>query len=148
MRIEIATIDALNHALGLLRSQFDEHEIFVPLEELSSATGTLLSDPKRGAVLLAYDPAPVGLAVLAYTLTLEHGGPVAWLDELFVVPECRTRGTGLALLRRAIEVAKQAGCRAVDLEVDADHVRAEHLYERQGFRRLSRNRWVKRLETQ
>ncbi len=49
------------------------------------------------------------------------------------------------MLTRAIAVAREAGCRAIDLEVDADHERAEHLYERQGFRRLARNRWVRKL---
>jgi GNAT superfamily N-acetyltransferase len=96
-------------------------------------------------VLLARDPDPIGIAVLAYTWTLEHGGRVAWLDELFVDAAHRGRGVGLAMLRRALEVAAAAGCRAVDLEVDADHERAEHLYEREGFRLLSRHRWAKSL---
>jgi GNAT superfamily N-acetyltransferase len=102
-------------------------------------------DANLGAVLLACDPEPVGIAVLSYTWTLEHGGPVAWLDELFVLPERRNRGVGLALLKRALEVASRAGRRAIDLEVDEQHARAEHMYEREGFRKLLRNRWSKTL---
>ena len=49
------------------------------------------------------------------------------------------------MLRKALAVAREAGCRAVDLEVGADHERAEHLYEREGFRRLVCNRWVRKL---
>src|SRR5579872_5729184 len=50
-------------------------------------------------------PVPVGLAYLAYTWTLEHGGQSAWLDELYVVPGERSRGVGTALLRAALDHA-------------------------------------------
>jgi GNAT superfamily N-acetyltransferase len=145
MRIETATVDALDVACRVLLSQFDEHGIGVAADELREAVRALLVQPGMGSVLLAYDPDPVGIAVLAYTWTLEHGGRVAWLDELFVFPKHRGRGVGLAMLRKALAVAREAGCRAVDLEVDVDHARAEHLYERERFRRLVRNRWVRKL---
>jgi GNAT superfamily N-acetyltransferase len=145
MRIESATVEALEAACRLLLSQFDEHGVGLAADEVREAARALLVQPGLGSVLLAYDPTPVGIAVLAYTWTLEHGGRVAWLDELFVAPEHRGRGVGVAMLRRAVEVARQAGCRAVDLEVDARHDRAEHLYEREGFCRVGRNRWVRKL---
>jgi GNAT superfamily N-acetyltransferase len=145
VRIETATVQAIDAAVRLVRAQFSEHTIELGGAALTAAIRGLLGDSNRGAVLLAYDPEPVGIAVLAYTWTLEHGGPVAWLDELFVVPERRGQGIGLAMLRHATDIAKKAGCRAVDLEVDAQHERAEHLYEREGFERLLRKRWTKRL---
>jgi GNAT superfamily N-acetyltransferase len=145
VRIETATVQALDAAVRLLRAQFTEHAIELGDGALIAAIHGLLDDSSRGTVLLAYDPEPVGIAVLAYTWTLEHGGPVAWLDELFVVPDRRGRGIGLAMLRQAVDTAKKGGCRAVDVEVDAQHERAEHLYEREGFERLLRKRWTKRL---
>lgn len=129
--------------MSLLGVQFQEHGIDLPPEALRAAVLGLLADPSRGAVLVAYDPDPIGVAVLAYTWTLEHGGRVAWLDELFVAAHHRDRGVGRAMLRRALQIAAAAGCRAVDLEVDTEHERAEHLYEREGFRRLSRRRWAR-----
>lgn len=145
MRVETATVDVLDAASHMLLSQFDENGIGVAADELREAVRALVVQPGLGSVLLAYDPDPVGIAVLAYTWTLEHGGRVAWLDELFVFPEHRGRGLGLAMLRKALAVAREAGCRAVDLEVDADRECAEHLYEREGFRRLARNRWARKL---
>ncbi|HXX67410.1 MAG TPA: GNAT family N-acetyltransferase [Polyangiaceae bacterium] len=145
MEVRVADVHDLDDVLELLRAQFDEHGIDLPAGELPEALRGLLSDKKRGRVLLACDPDPAGIAVLAYTWTLEHGGQVAWLDELFVIPGRRGQGVGLALLRRAIEVAREGGCRAVELEVDAERERAEHLYEREGFRRLPRHRWAKGL---
>jgi GNAT superfamily N-acetyltransferase len=145
MRIERVTIDFLDGAVALLGAQFREHTIVIGLSALREAVRGLVSREERGAVLVASDPTPIGVAALAYTWTLEHGGLVAWLDELYVLPEHRGRGVGRALLLRALDVANENGCRAVDLEVDADHARAEHLYEREGFTALSRRRWAKKI---
>jgi GNAT superfamily N-acetyltransferase len=145
MRIQMARPEDIGSVVALLAEQFREHGIQLGLEPLSAGVGGLLADRRRGAVLLAYDPEPVGVAVLAYTWTLEHGGIVGWLDELFVVPNRRGGGIGRALLGRALEVARETGCRAMELEVDSDHARAEHLYEREGFVALPRRRWTNRL---
>jgi GNAT superfamily N-acetyltransferase len=145
MQIHAANTETIDAVVALLGSQFKEHGITLGLDELSDAVKGLISDAGRGIVLMAQDPDPVGVAVLAYTWTLEHGGRVAWLDELFVVPERRGRGIGRALLRRALDVARESGCRAVDLEVDSGHARAEHLYRREGFTSLPRRRWARGL---
>jgi GNAT superfamily N-acetyltransferase len=145
MKLEIATAERLDDALALLGRQFGEHGIELAPDVLRRAVRGLVDDPQRGRVLIACDPEPIGIAVLAFTWTLEHGGRVAWLEELFVVESRRGAGVGLAILHRALEAAAAAGCLAVDLEVDVDHERAEHLYEREGFRRLPRRRWTKRL---
>lgn len=130
----------------LLAVQFEEHEIDLGDASLSSAVRGLVEVPGRGAVLLAMDGArAVGVAVLAYTWTLEHGGKCAWLDELYVTPEHRGGGVGARLLREAIEIARSDGCRALDLEVDHGHARAEGLYLREGFSPLPRRRFARRL---
>jgi len=87
----------------------------------------------------------IGVADVAFTWTLEHGGKSAWLDELYVAPEYRGKGIGAALLRAALETAQRSGCAAVDLEVDEAHARAENLYKREGFEPLHRTRWVKKI---
>jgi GNAT superfamily N-acetyltransferase len=145
MQIDVANTEAIDAVVALLGSQFKEHGIALGLDELSEAVRGLISDAERGIVLMAQDPEPVGVAVLAFTWTLEHGGRVAWLDELFVIPEHRGRGIGRALLRRALDIARENGCRAVDLEVDSGHAQAERLYQREGFASLPRRRWASRL---
>jgi len=113
---------------------------------VEAAVDGLIEMPERGALLLASDAdEPVGLAVVGYTWTLEHGGLVAWLDELYVVPARRGKGLGGTLLARAVEHSTGAGCTAIELEVDAEHRRAENLYRRAGFEPLARSRWSRRL---
>jgi GNAT superfamily N-acetyltransferase len=145
MRIEAASEQTLDAVLALLGAQFAEHAIDLPGSTLRDAVRGTLGDPRRGAIFLAYDPGPIGVAVVAYTWTLEHGGLVAWLEELFVVPARRGRGLGGQLLEHVLGFARQAGCHAVELEVDAGHARAEHLYGRAGFTSLPRRRCTKRL---
>jgi GNAT superfamily N-acetyltransferase len=146
LRIELVTPKHRAPAVRLLQAQFEEHAIALSSDRLEAAVATLIETPRLGALLLALDgDAPVGLAALAFTLTLEHGGLVAWLDELYVLPEHRGEGLGAKLLARACELARSAGCMAVELEVDAGHRRAESLYRRAGFEPLARARWSKRL---
>jgi len=144
LRIHLAQSADLPVATALLRAQLDEHAIEAP--GLREAVAGLIEHPARGAVLLGtYGETAVGVAVLAYTWTLEHGGLVAWLDELYVAPERRNLGIGRALLDRALSHASAAGCVAMDLEVDDGHARAARLYASAGFQRLPRSRWALRL---
>ncbi len=130
--------------LALFAAQLEEHAL--PTTGLAAALDGALAEPSRAAVLVAQDGArTVGVAYLAFIWTLEHGGHAAWLDELYVVPELRSRGIGEAILHAAIALARARGCRAMDLEVEADHARAARLYERAGFRPHTRARYVKSL---
>lgn len=130
----------------LLAAQFREHDIPLAQQALAAGVDGVLDDPARGVVLLALvEGEPVAIAYLAWTWTLEHGGRVGWLEELYARPDHRGRGVGTALLAEVCRWAGEAGCRAVDLEVEAGHARALRLYERGGFRRLDRARLTLRL---
>ena len=132
--------------VALLGAQFREHAIDTPQAALARAVDGLLADPERGRLLVATSGGtPVAVAALSYVHTLEHAGRSAWLEELYVEPAHREAGIGTALLAAACELAAASGAVAVDLEVDAAHERAAHLYARNGFRALPRARWVRRL---
>jgi GNAT superfamily N-acetyltransferase len=132
--------------LRLLAAQLDEHGIDLGFKALTEAVDGCLAEPERGFFLIArVGRKAVGAAYLSLVWTLEHGGPSAWLEELFVLPSHRGHGIGTAILREAVIQASGRGCRAIDLEVEHSHRRAEALYEREGFGRHTRQRWVKRL---
>ncbi|MFO0663741.1 MAG: GNAT family N-acetyltransferase [Polyangiaceae bacterium] len=135
---------------ALLDEQWREHEIVLSKERGAAAIATFLADASLGLALLARNVGaagndPVGLAVLAYTFTLERGGLVGWLDELYVVPTHRGAGVGTKLLDAALVHAQTAGCVAVELEVVFGHERAANLYARAGFQKLPRARWSRDL---
>jgi GNAT superfamily N-acetyltransferase len=146
--IERANVTTVAEALALLEVQMTEHGIDIDSATLSAALHGLVEVPGRGAVLLARSPergTVIGVAVLAHTWTLEHGGPSTWLDELYVIPAMRAQGIGTSLLRQAVDVARSEGCRAIDLEVDTDHARVASLYLREGFRPFPRRHFSRTL---
>lgn len=145
-RIELAGAADRDDLLELLARQFAELEIPLPAPKLASGVEGALADRRRGSFLLGREAGtPIGVAYLNFQWSLEHGGPSAWLEELFVVPERRGTGIGGRLLAAACAHARERGCAAVDLEVEEAHPRAARLYEREGFLRHRRDRWVKRL---
>ena len=130
----------------LLSRQLAEHEIRLPDASLRGAVDRVLADKRLGFLLVArHRVVPVGVAYVSFVWTLERGGLTAWLEELYVVPERRDGGIGLLMLTAVLERARERGCAAIDLEVDITHERAAHLYMREGFEQLERNRWVKFL---
>lgn len=129
--------------LELLTGQYVEHGIPVVREELERAILGVLEEPRRGVLLLArVEGVPVGVAYISFIWSLEHGGHSCWLDELYVRPEHRGQGLGERMMHAVLEKARQDGCIAIDLEVEASHGRAAHLYERFGFRAHTRTRYV------
>jgi GNAT superfamily N-acetyltransferase len=146
LAVELATSDDRGEVLRLLAGQFDELQIPVPEPRLAEAVDGVFADPRRGFFLLGrLGGRPVGLAYMSHQWTLEHGGGIVWLEELFVEPGMRSRGLGRELLRAACDHARAQGCRAVDLEVETTHPRASGLYLREGFRPLERRRLYRLL---
>jgi ribosomal protein S18 acetylase RimI-like enzyme len=147
IHIRRATADDLDEVVDLLAAQLAEHDIPIDHADLAFAAEAILRVPERGFVLLAVgsDERVAGVACVSYSWTVERGGKVAWLDELYVVPARREHGIGNALLGEVIGAAGADGCRTVELEVETSHARAEHLYRRHGFSDLPRRRWTRTL---
>lgn len=146
LAIQTAEPADLAPILQLLNTQLREHGIVLTDQALQRATQGLIEDRALGRILTArLDGELVGVAVISFLWTLEHGGAAAWLDEVYVEPARRRDGIGRKLVEAAMQVARDSGCIALDLEVDAGHEAAERLYERMGFRRHRRVRWVRML---
>jgi ribosomal protein S18 acetylase RimI-like enzyme len=137
----------LRQIVDLLQQQLQENSVAVAMEPLRLATLRMIERPGLGQILVAArGDALAGIAVLSFLWTLEHGGATVWLDELYVDPRERRSGLGTKLLEAAMAVARAQGCVALDLEVEPGHESAVRLYERLGFRRLPRERWMCRLD--
>jgi GNAT superfamily N-acetyltransferase len=138
-----ATVADRGAVMHLLSAQLEEHAIPLAPALLAETVDGAVADDGRALVLLARaDRRPLGVAYLSFQWTLERGGWVMWLEELYVLPELRQRGIGTRLLEAALDVARGRACRAVELEVEASHARAANLYARAGFRPLDRVHWT------
>lgn len=77
----------------------------------------------------------VGITTL---LLPPDGDGTALLVSVWVAPTARGRGVGEALVRAAVEVARERGRRRVMLDVGDHNTPAIRLYERLGFRPTGR----------
>ncbi len=82
--------------------------------------------------LLTGEPA-VGVALLTLRPNVWYEGPVALLDELYVVPGRRGQGLGSALLAAAEAVTRQHGGELLEINVDGGDTAARRFYERHGY---------------
>jgi ribosomal protein S18 acetylase RimI-like enzyme len=78
-----------------------------------------------GALTLAVFAAPTGVR--------------AWIEDVVVDAAARGAGAGSALVRAALEVAKEAGARTVDLTSRPDREAANRLYRQLGFEQRRTN---------
>ena len=76
-----------------------------------------------------------GLALLTFRPTVWDEGPVALLEELYVVPARRGQGIGGELIERSFELARERGCETYQVNVDEPDVDAQRFYEAHGVAR-------------
>ena len=60
---------------------------------------------------------PAGFALFFHGYSTFDGRPTLWLEDLFVLPDRRRRGIGVALIRRLAEIAVQRRCNRFEWSV-------------------------------
>jgi len=79
---------------------------------------TLIAEPKRAEVLLAFEgERPVGFALFFHNYSTWLGRTGLYLEDLFVRPEWRGRGYGRQLLARLAAIARDRGCGRMEWSV-------------------------------
>ncbi|TLD71071.1 GNAT family N-acetyltransferase [Phragmitibacter flavus] len=71
----------------------------------------------------------VGMVVLLSTYSTFLARPSLYIEDVFVFPEFRGRGIGGALLRKAVELARERGCGRVEWTALDWNVNAQKVYE-------------------
>ena len=133
--------------LRLIRSLADYerllHEVVMTEVELHAALFGVR--PLVYAQLAEADGKAVGLGLWYYTFSTFCGRPDIFLEDLFVEPEYRGRGIGLALLRYLAQRAVAEKCRRVEWRVLNWNAPSIAFYESLGATRMVD--WhVRRLE--
>jgi GNAT superfamily N-acetyltransferase len=94
----------------------------------------LLAAPQRGACWIAESGGDfVGYLLAAYIFSLEHGGMMAEIDELFVTPAGRSVGVGSRLLESAARDLEARGLVRLQLQLAVGNHHARAFYARRGF---------------
>jgi GNAT superfamily N-acetyltransferase len=96
----------------------------------------LLDDDAVTVVLggAGVDDEPLGVAVLRFWPSLWSTGVIAYLEELYVVPDRRDQGIGGAIMATAMDLARQRHADEMYIGVDEPDIDTRRFYERLGFR--------------
>ena len=105
------------------------------------------SDTYAECHIFEFDGDVAGYSLLAKTFSQEAGGRVVWIEELYVMPEYRSRGIGRAYFEYLFKNNPEV--RRFRLEVEADNERAIKLYSYLGFTQLGYGQMIiDRAETE
>ncbi|HWX53135.1 MAG TPA: GNAT family N-acetyltransferase [Verrucomicrobiae bacterium] len=66
--------------------------------------------PKYRCLIAEWDNVPAGFAFYFFIYSTWQGRPGFYLEDLFVLPEMRGKGIGLALLQRLAQIGVQENC--------------------------------------
>jgi ribosomal protein S18 acetylase RimI-like enzyme len=104
--------------------------------QIESLLGSLLAAPTLGACWVSESEGRLsGYLVAVFMLSLEHGGLMAEIDEIFVLPEKRSAGLGALLVAQAEHDLAARGLLRLQLQLGVGNDRARLFYEKHGFRR-------------
>jgi GNAT superfamily N-acetyltransferase len=97
--------------LGLIRELAEYEKLLHEVKTSSADVERLLfaPDPKAFCDIAELDGEPVGQALWFYNLSTFEGRHGIWLEDLYVRPEARGKGAGLALLRRLAQRCRDEG---------------------------------------
>lgn len=125
----------------LVRNYHGDAGIALDDAQRRRAIQTLLDDPRAGTLwLIRCARELAGYVLVSPGFSLEFGGFDAFVDELYLLPDYRGAGGGGCVLKLLKAAVRDAGIRALHLEVERTNERARALYEKAGFR--PRERYV------
>jgi ribosomal protein S18 acetylase RimI-like enzyme len=137
LAMEISVVDAASDELVAAFS--------VLLPQLSSSASPIsrvelqaIVDSPASSLLVARDGGRV-VGTLTLAVFRIPTGVRAWIEDVVVDESARGRGVGEALTLRAVELAREAGARSVELTSRPTREAANRLYRRLGFEERETN---------
>jgi GNAT superfamily N-acetyltransferase len=100
------------------------------------------ASPRAFCDIAEQDGAPVGFALWFYSYSTFEGACGLYLEDLFVVPEARGTGAGLALMRRLAQRCRDEGLKRLEWAVLDWNAPAINFYDRLGA--TSKSEWITR----
>lgn len=94
--------------------------------------GDLLTRDDVLVMFAEFEDTVVGFAYLTYRPTPYFDGPIAQLEELYIVPGRRDQGIGTVLLQGVLDDARQRDAGELHINVDEIDTDTRRFYERHG----------------
>jgi GNAT superfamily N-acetyltransferase len=133
VEIRPAREDEIDELLPLMRAYCDFYKSSPADEGVIAMARTLISDPSQGAVFIAReDGRAIGFATLDWKWSMLKGARIGYLEDLFVDPAARGRGTADALIQVCADRCRELGMPAREWLTAPDNRRAQKVYDRTG----------------
>ena len=116
------------------------HEVKVDVAGVSAAL--FGAAPRAFCDIAEADGAPVGFALWFYNFSTFEGAFGIYLEDLFVVPEARGAGAGLALMRRLAQRCRDEGLARLEWAVLDWNAPSIAFYDRLGA--TAKTEWITR----
>lgn len=135
--------EELHEALRRLIPQLSTHKNPPTREELND-----LVRSEASTLLVAREPDETGaiVGILSLTVYRVPTGLHSIIEDVIVDESARRRGIGEMLVRRALELARQAGAEGVSLTSNPKREAANRLYQSMGFELRQTNPYYLRLK--
>lgn len=128
----LATVDEAGEVARLLHDFNSEFDAPTPGRDVLTDRLRVLLDGDQTIAVLAGIPA-VAVALVTLRPNVWYAGPVALLDELYVVPELRGQGIGSTVIEHVITTARGMQVELLEVNVDESDVDARRFYEHHRF---------------
>ena len=127
---------ALIHRFVLALADYEKlsHEVTATPDDLSALL--FGPEPRAACDLVELDGVPVGFCLWFHTVSTFAGRAGIWIEDLFVLPEARGRGAGLALLEALARRCREQGLARIDWAVLDWNAVGIGFYERIGSQAL------------
>jgi GNAT superfamily N-acetyltransferase len=143
----MADLEHRNEVAAMMSRLYEEDRGDFDVDHSKFASGIehLLTHPSTGQIVLFCEGNALrGYALLVPYWSNEFGGTLLFVDELFVVPEYRSRGIGRSFFSY-VERERPFGPVALGLAVNPGNGRARQLYESLGFIELRIATFLRRI---
>jgi diamine N-acetyltransferase len=139
-------IGALNESVQNYHHQ-SYPDVFKPYDkdEVTEVLKKLMSQDNVTVFLAEQNDDPIGYVLLIKNEIKENaymfGYTTLLVDQIMVVPGCRNKGVGKALINKVFELAKDSGIDRIDLNHWSQNENARIFFQAAGFERFNEKMW-------
>ena len=131
-RVYSTEIAALKEYVEDLYRLDDDYDSMVNIEQ---GVASLLKNEQLATPFFILDAGKrIGYVILTRYHSVEKGGLTIYIDELYVEEAHRRQGTGSAILKQIVEIARAEGAKALWAQAEPYNTAAESFFLDQGFR--------------
>jgi GNAT superfamily N-acetyltransferase len=133
--VNLAGEDSTELCLGLMEKYHAEQDLpYDDAHRLAVAAPLLAGNPLGAIWLIGPARAPLGYVLVTFAWSIEAGGMVGWISEIYMRPSVRKRGIGTETLHAVAVALRAGGVMALHADIGVADSPLLHFWNRVGFK--------------